>query len=150
MTGKTAVLDLQTLLSEEDLSLCSTMTEEQESVIREVISRMADKWSLWTLSELAQYGPLRFSRLMERVEGVSQKSLTATLRNLERDGLVTRTVKAQVPIRVDYDATDLGRGMVKQVHPLWMWAAVNLELFARSRRAYDRKSRRQAAAGTSE
>jgi DNA-binding HxlR family transcriptional regulator len=55
-----------------------------------VLSRVTDKWSLWALSELAADGPLRFSRLLERVEGVSQKSLIATLRGLERDGLVRR------------------------------------------------------------
>jgi hypothetical protein len=60
------------------------------------------------LSELTADGPLRFSRLLERVEGVSQKSLTAILRGRERDGLVRRTVKVQVPIRVDYEATPLG------------------------------------------
>ena len=60
-----------------------------------------DKWSLWVLAELCSDGPLRFSRLLERLEGVSQKSLTATLRALERDGLITRTIVVQVPIRVD-------------------------------------------------
>src|SRR5271156_2124711 len=107
------------------VSLCSTLSDAQESVIREIISRATDKWSLWALSELARNGPLRFSRLMERVEGVSQKSLTATLRHLERDGLIKRTVVVQVPIRVDYQATKLGRAMVAEVHPLWMWVAVN-------------------------
>ena len=88
---------------------CSTLSDAQESVIREIISRATDKWSLWALSELARDGPLRFSRLMDRVEGVSQKSLTATLRHLERDGLVKRTVTVQVPIRVDYEATSLAK-----------------------------------------
>jgi DNA-binding HxlR family transcriptional regulator len=88
------------------------MSGEGEAVLRDVISRVADKRSLWALSELTESGPLRFSRLLERVEGVSQKSLTATLRQLERDGLITRTMTAQVPIRVDYEATDLGRAMI--------------------------------------
>src|SRR5271154_2447746 len=68
-----------------EVSLCSTLSDAQESVIREIISRATDKWSLWALSELAGNGPLRFSRLMDRVEGVRQKSLTATLRHLERE-----------------------------------------------------------------
>src|SRR5260370_3592246 len=124
--------------------LCRTRTEEQETMIREVISRVTDKWSLWALSELAQHGPLRFSRLMDRVEGVSQKSLTATLRHLERDGLIKRTVMVQVPIRVDYDATDLGRAMVAEVHPLWMWAGVNLQGVARARPTFDLRPRARA------
>jgi DNA-binding HxlR family transcriptional regulator len=118
--------------------LCSTLTDAQESVIREIISRATDKWSLWALSELAKDGPLRFSRLMDRVEGVSQKSLTATLRHLERDGLVRRTVTVQVPIRVDYEATPLGKAFVQETHPLWMWCALNLRGFARARTAFDR------------
>jgi DNA-binding HxlR family transcriptional regulator len=120
------------------VSLCSTLSNAQESVIREIISRATDKWSLWALSELAGDGPLRFSRLMDRVEGVSQKSLTATLRHLERDGLVKRTVTVQVPIRVDYEATSLGKAFVQETHPLWMWCALNLGGFDRARTAFDR------------
>jgi DNA-binding HxlR family transcriptional regulator len=74
------------------VSLCSALSDAQESVIREIISRATDNWSLWALSELAGHGPLRFSRLMDRVEGVSQKSLTATLRHLERDGLARKRI----------------------------------------------------------
>ena len=123
-----------------EVSLCSTLSDAQESVIREIISRATDKWSLWTLSELAGDGPLRFSRLMDRVQGVSQKSLTATLRHLERDGLVKRTVTVQVPIRVDYEATPLGKAFVQETHPLWMWCALNLSGFDRSRTAFDRRA----------
>ena len=119
---------------------CSTLNDAQESVIREIISRATDKWSLWALSELARDGPLRFSRLMDRVEGVSQKSLTATLRHLERDGLVKRTVTVQVPIRVDYEATSLGKAFVQETHPLWMWCALNLSGFDRARAAFDRRA----------
>jgi DNA-binding HxlR family transcriptional regulator len=123
-----------------EVSLCSTLSDAQESVIREIISRATDKWSLWALSELAGDGPLRFSRLMDRVEGVSQKSLTATLRHLERDGLVKRTVIVQVPIRVDYEATPLGKAFVQETHPLWMWCALNLNGFERARTAFDRRA----------
>ena len=119
---------------------CSTLSDAQESVIREIISRATDKWSLWALSELARDGPSRFSRLMDRVEGVSQKSLTATLRHLERDGLVKRTVTVQVPIRVDYEATSLGKAFVQETHPLWMWCALNLGGFDRARAAFDRRT----------
>jgi DNA-binding HxlR family transcriptional regulator len=122
-------------------SLCSTLSDAQESVIREIISRATDKWSLWALSELGGNGPLRFSRLMERVEGVSQKSLTATLRHLERNGLVKRTVTVQVPIRVDYEATPLGKAFLQETHPLWMWCALNLSGFERARTAFDCRAR---------
>ena len=146
MAVRGSVHEAKTLTPEQDVSLCSTLTDAQEAVIREVISRVTDKWSLWALSELTRSGPLRFSRLMKRVEGVSQKSLTATLRHLERDGLIKRTVMVQVPIRVDYEATELGRAMVAEVHPLWMWVAVNLHSVAKARRSFDRRARTEAAA----
>ena len=100
------------------------MSSADQTLIRDVLTRVVDKWSLWALMELTEEkGPLRFSRLLERVQGVSQKSLTATLRELERDGFITRTVTVQVPIRVDYTATPLGYALIRLVDPLWSWAA---------------------------
>lgn len=119
------------------MDLCESLSGEDETLVREVVSRVADKWSLWALSELAEDGPLRFSRLLERVRGVSQKSLTATLRQLERDGLITRTMIAQVPIRVDYEATELGVELIRHVDPFWSWAARNRSSFAQARARYD-------------
>jgi DNA-binding HxlR family transcriptional regulator len=125
------------LFSPENADVCASLSAGEELLVREVISRAADKWSLWTLSQLATHGPLRFSRLLERVIGVSQKSLTATLRQLERDGLVTRTVKVRSPIRVDYEATALGVDLIGHVDPLWTWVARNHDAFAIARTAYD-------------
>lgn len=116
---------------------CSALTAEQQGMVREVLARTVDKWGLWVLTELSEDGPLRFSRLLDRVGRISQKSLTATLRQLERDGLVTRTMVAQVPIRVDYAATPLGRALIEQVHPLWLWAIERLPDFVAARAAYD-------------
>ncbi|WP_246692899.1 helix-turn-helix domain-containing protein [Methylobacterium sp. WL64] len=116
---------------------CSALTPDAQALVREVLARLVDKWGLWVLSELSENGPLRFSRLLERVRGVSQKSLTATLRQLERDGLVTRTMVVQVPIRVDYAVTPLGRSLVEQVQPLWLWAIARLPEFVAARAAYD-------------
>ena len=116
---------------------CSAMPEDGQALVREVLARMVDKWGLWVLSELSDDGPLRFSRLLERVERISQKSLTVTLRQLERDGLVTRTMVAQVPIRVDYAITSLGRSLVDQVQPLWLWAIERLPDFIAARAVYD-------------
>lgn len=129
------------LFSPENAEVCANLSAGQEGVVREIISRAADKWSLWTLSQLAANGPLRFSRLLERVTGISQKSLTVTLRQLERDGLVTRTVTVRSPIRVDYEATALGIDLIRHVDPLWTWAARNQGVFAHARLAYDREPR---------
>ena len=128
---------IPTLFTPENAEVCASLSAEDVALVRGVVSRAADKWSLWTLSELARDGTLRFSRLLERVTGVSQKSLTATLRQLERDGLITRTVTVLSPIRVDYAATELGVELIRHVDPLWTWTARNHAAFARARSAYD-------------
>ncbi|MBB5059465.1 DNA-binding HxlR family transcriptional regulator [Granulicella aggregans] len=117
---------------------CEALTEQQDSLTRDIVTRLAEKWTLWALAELAEAdAPLRFSRLMERVEGVSQKSLTKVLRQLERDGLVTRAVFAEVPPRVEYAITDLALEMLELVHPLWQWTTVNIAKFEAAHATYD-------------
>src|SRR6201986_5518455 len=97
---------------------CETLTESEDGLTREMVSRISDKWSLWTLSVIAERRqPVRFSRIMESVEGVTQKSLTKTLRGLERDALITRKVFAEVPPRVEYAITALGSAMLDNVAP---------------------------------
>jgi DNA-binding HxlR family transcriptional regulator len=126
---------------------CEAMTEAEDSLTREIVMRLAEKWTLWALAELAEAkAPMRFSRLMERVEGVSQKSLTKVLRQLERDGLVTRKVFPEVPPRVEYAITGLSLEMLSLVHPLWKWAATNVAKFQQAHAAYDR--RRTSTAGS--
>jgi DNA-binding HxlR family transcriptional regulator len=117
---------------------CEALTGAEDSLTREIVMRLAEKWTLWAMAELAEANaPMRFSRLMERVEGVSQKSLTKVLRQLERDGLVTREVFAEVPPRVEYAITDLAVEMLELVHPLWRWAATNVAKFHAAHAAYD-------------
>ncbi|OAV52546.1 transcriptional regulator [Rhizobium sp. WYCCWR10014] len=109
---------------------CSSMTDEQDGRARELIERAAAKWPLRILHVLSDArAPLRFSRLMERVEGISQKVLTQTLRTLERDGLVIRTLYPQVPPRVEYELTPLGRDLLMQVVSLWRWIVEHLDDF---------------------
>ena len=125
-------------LMEASREFCETLTEDQDALTREMVSRLADKWSLWTMSVLAEAGaPLRFSRVMEQVEGISQKSLTKTLRGLERDGLVTRRIFAEVPPRVEYAITALGMDILEHVEPLWLWVARSVERFQQARKAFD-------------
>ncbi|MGO6966509.1 winged helix-turn-helix transcriptional regulator [Rhizobium leguminosarum] len=109
---------------------CNSMTDEQDGRARELIERAAAKWPLRILHVLSDAGsPLRFSRLLERVEGISQKVLTQTLRTLERDGLVIRTLYPQVPPRVEYELTPLGRDLLMQVVSLWRWIVEHLDDF---------------------
>ena len=127
---------------------CEALTESEDSLTREIVMRLAEKWTLWAMAELAEAnGPMRFSRLMERVEGVSQKSLTKVLRQLERDGLVTRQVFAEVPPRVEYAITDLALEMLALVHPLWKWAATNVAKFQAAQATYDGRHTSRAGRG---
>jgi DNA-binding HxlR family transcriptional regulator len=113
----------------------------KELLVREMLSRVADKWTLIVLDVLASDGELRFTRLRERVGGVSQKMLTKTLRQLERDGLVKRRVHAIVPPRVEYKLTPLGESLGESVCGIWIWVEKHLSAVERSRRAYDRAPR---------
>lgn len=122
---------------------CKTLTDEEDSLTREMVACISDKWSLWTMSVIAEYRrPMRFSRIMEGVAEISQKSLTKTLRGLERDGLITREVFAEVPPRVEYAITPLGTEMLDNVSPLWLWVAKSVHRFQDARTAFDGRSTR--------
>jgi DNA-binding HxlR family transcriptional regulator len=106
---------------------------------RQVLARISDKWVTLILVALAN-GPQRYSDLGRTIAGVSQKMLTQTLRTLERDGLVTRTVIASVPARVDYQLTPLGEGLMPAVNAIKTWAEEHIAQIEASRAAYDRKA----------
>jgi DNA-binding HxlR family transcriptional regulator len=89
--------------------------------VASVFARVGDKWSMFVIMLLGN-GPRRFNEIKRMVGGISQRMLTLTLRGLERDGLVTRTVFPTIPPRVDYELTDLGRGLWKPVEALGAWA----------------------------
>ncbi len=109
----------------------------KETLVHEMLERVADKWTLLVIDALDDRKELRFSRLRERLGGVSQKMLTKTLRQLERDGLVVRRVHAEVPPRVDYRLTSLGVSLGKSVCGLWTWVEAHMHNVERSRRSFD-------------
>jgi DNA-binding HxlR family transcriptional regulator len=104
--------------------------------VREVLNRVGDKWSIYIVGCLRD-GPLRFNELRRSIEGISQRMLTLTLRGLERDGLVTRTIFPTIPPRVDYELTDLGRTLLKPVLALSQWAERHREEVQASRLRFD-------------
>jgi DNA-binding HxlR family transcriptional regulator len=106
---------------------------------RVLLSRLADKWVTLVLCALVD-GKTRHSALARRVTGVSQKMLTQTLRNLERDGLVGRTVTPTVPLKVEYDLTPLGRSLVDVFLQLKAWADLNMDEVASARDSYDSRT----------
>src|SRR5882672_6632754 len=106
----------------------------------EVLNRVGDKWSVYAIAYLGA-GTLRFSELRRKIEGISQRMLTVTLRALERDGLVTRTVYAEVPPRVEYALTPLGRSLLDVVAELVRWSETHTAEIARARTDYDQPQR---------
>ncbi|MDU0312536.1 helix-turn-helix domain-containing protein [Phycicoccus sp. M110.8] len=104
---------------------------------RLVLDRVGDKWTVLVIDALSD-GPLRFTQLRDRIGGVAPKVLTQTLRTLERDGLLTRTVHAQVPPRVDYEVTELGRSLSGPLAALTDWAETHVGRILRAREEYER------------
>lgn len=104
---------------------------------RALLDRISDKWVTLVLASLGD-GPRRFSELSRQLAGVSQKMLTQTLRSLERDGLVTRTVTASVPVRVDYALTTLGRSLLVPIALMKSWAEQHMPGVQQARDEYDR------------
>src|SRR5260370_36553740 len=116
---------------------------------REMLARVGDKWSVYVIHVLDDAGTLRFNELRNEVEGISQRMLTVTLRGMERDGLVTRTVYPEVPPRVEYALTKLGATLRQMVKGLVAWSGAHLGEVSAARAAYDARRRvpvlRQAA-----
>jgi DNA-binding HxlR family transcriptional regulator len=110
---------------------------------REMLTRIGDKWSVHVISVLSDAGTLRFSELRRRIDGISQRMLTVTLRGLERDGLVRRTMYPEVPPRVEYALTPLGATLRQLVHRLIEWSHAHLTEVDAARRRYDEEPRRE-------
>ncbi|MGH3338195.1 MAG: winged helix-turn-helix transcriptional regulator [Propionibacteriaceae bacterium] len=107
----------------------------------EVLNRIGDKWSVYAIAYLGG-GTLRFSELRRKIEGISQRMLTVTLRALERDGLVARTVHPEIPPRVEYALTPLGRSLLDVVGELLRWSELHTVDIANARVDYDQHQRR--------
>ncbi|MDE1568306.1 winged helix-turn-helix transcriptional regulator [Aquabacter sp. P-9] len=108
-------------------------------VARDVLTRVGDKWTVYTVIVLGS-GPKRFNELKRAVDGISQRMLTLTLRTLERDGIVTRTVFPTVPPRVDYALTPLGMTLLRTLKELHDWVSSHADEIQQARDAFDRRS----------
>lgn len=109
---------------------------EEGCPTRMVLDRIADKWAVLVLDRLED-GPVRFNHLRRDIRGISQKVLSQTLKRLERDGLVSRTVFPTVPVTVEYALTDLGRTLTDTVAALAHWAEHNMDRVLAAQAAYD-------------
>jgi DNA-binding HxlR family transcriptional regulator len=126
-----------TLVDETLRSMGRICFEHDPDVFRSVLDRIGDKWSLLLIGILED-GPMRFTELLRITPGISRRMLTATLRSLERDGLVTRTIYAEVPPRVEYQMTEIGRTLSEPVLRLAMWAADHQDAIKSHRVDFDR------------
>ncbi|PPQ37256.1 transcriptional regulator, HxlR family [Rhodoblastus acidophilus] len=113
-----------------------------DALVTEVIGRVADKWTMLVLEVLADHSELRFTQISRLVPDVSQKMLTQTLRQMERDGLVVRTVFPVVPPRVEYRLTDLGLSLGAAFCGVWRWAEENLRRIEAARAEFDARQKR--------
>ncbi len=109
---------------------------EEQCPTRQVLDRLADKWALLILDRL-QREPVRFNQLRRDIQGVSQKVLSQTLKRLERDGLLSRTAFATVPVTVEYALTDLGQSLVQTVSALAHWAEQHMDAVLLAQAKYD-------------
>lgn len=114
----------------------SAASESDGRAVRAVLDRVGDKWSLLIIVTLRD-GSRRFTELQRHIPGISQRMLTLTLRQLERDGLLTRTVHAEVPPRVVYDLTDTGRTLIEPSRALADWAIAHYPTIEQARARYD-------------
>jgi DNA-binding HxlR family transcriptional regulator len=112
-----------------------------DGLVNDLIGRVADKWTMLILEVLAEGGQLRFTQISKRVESISQKMLTQTLRQMERDGLLTRTIFPVIPPRVEYRLTELGLTLGGAFCGVWVWAAENLKQVEQARRDFDERAK---------
>lgn len=124
-------------MTRKDSPAYSEIDPRVEAMVHELIGRVADKWTLLVLEELEENGTLRFTQLSRKIPAVSQKMLTQTLRQMERDGLVRRTVYPVVPPKVEYCLTDLGHGLSESFCGVWQWVEGNLDAVEAARKQFD-------------
>lgn len=128
-------------MAEVDKNGRQVFLQNEDCPIRNVVAHIGDKWSILIMFSLVD-GADRFNSIKSRIEGISQRMLTQTLRDLERDGYLTRTVYPQVPVKVEYELTELGLGLTKSVWGLVSWANDHHEEIRASRQAYDEENQK--------
>lgn len=107
--------------------------------VKDIVARFGDKWSVYTILLLGQHEALRFNELKSGIAGISQRMLTVTLRTLEEDGLLLRTQYAEIPPRVEYQLTPLGKSLLTQLLELASWADAHFQDVLKARKKYQKK-----------
>lgn len=112
--------------------------------VADTLARIGDKWTVLVVGSLSK-GPLRYNELNRAIDGISQRMLTLTLKGLEQDGLVTRTLYPTIPPRVEYELTDMGSTLIEPLQELYQWAMMNLPRMAQAKVLYEQKRSQEAA-----
>lgn len=118
-------------------SICDGMSADDDGLRREVLAHAGSRWSLGIIHALGVYGTLRHADVARRMKGITQRMLTRTLRQLERDGLIYRHDFREVPPRVEYSITPLGKDLLVLMIPMWTWVVQHAEEFRHCREIYD-------------
>jgi DNA-binding HxlR family transcriptional regulator len=142
---KEQIAKMKALYSRHELPDDVEIDPRIEKLVEDLIGRVADKWTMLILEVLVGSGTLRFTQLSKLVGGISQKMLTQTVRQMERDGLLARKVYPVVPPKVEYKLTDLGLTLSAAFCGVWVWAAENLSKVEDARARFDKKARTVAA-----
>lgn len=121
-------------------TVCDGLRDDDDGVRREVLAHAGNRWSLGVIHTLGVYGQLRHAEIGRRMHGVTQRMLTRTLRQLERDGLVIRHDFAEVPPRVEYALSEAGLELLVRMVPLWTWIVENADSFRKAREAFDQNN----------
>lgn len=117
-----------------------TCTQKKLCPVKDIMSSYGDKWSMYAVLRLGQHGTLRFNEMREGISGISQRMLTVTLRSLEADGIVMRTIYPEIPPRVEYRLTELGESLLRQLLHLAAWAEDNVAQIVKARKKYQKKT----------
>ncbi len=118
------------------MTVAEQVDPELDALVREIIGRVADKWTMLVLEALEEHGRLRFTRVGELIGGVSQKMLTKTLRQMEAVGLLVRSVFPVIPPRVEYELTPMGKSLSYAFCGVWQWAEKHREAIREARAAF--------------
>ncbi|WP_313441666.1 helix-turn-helix domain-containing protein [Stenotrophomonas sp.] len=118
-------------------AICDGMSEDEDGLRREVLAHAGSRWSLGIIHALGVYGTLRHAEVARRMKGITQRMLTRTLRQLERDGLISRQDFREVPPHVEYSITALGKELLVLMIPMWTWVVAHAEEFRHCRQSFD-------------
>lgn len=133
------ILDFDAVIARSQAA-CDALSDDDDGLKRQVLAHAGNRWSLGIVHALGVAGTLRHAELARQLEGVTQRMLTRSLRHLERDGLISRRDYREVPPRVDYTLTPLGRGLLVGMMPLWTWIIDNACEFRAARARFDREA----------